>query len=120
MKFKSKKGQQFNMLKDILINYALMNWDEPDKNIGNLQKYIENTKKMDIGLDILNSFVKETKEQMYNPLELSRSKAVLFTRDKKIRIIKFGSDYCPNCHNYKNNERECQHCGFFELILYYN
>jgi uncharacterized short protein YbdD (DUF466 family) len=117
---KFKKKQNLDRIKEILINYALVNWDEPNKNLTLLQKYITQIESMEIGIDELNGYVETTKNQIDDPLELSKSRAILFTEDKKIRIIKFGSDNCPNCDKYKNNERECQHCGFFELILFNN
>lgn len=120
MKSEVKKGQKFDLIKDILMHYALINWEEPDRKLSHLQKYIEDIKSMNIGMDELDDYVKRMRHQVFNTLELTKSKAVLFTEDKKIRIIKFGSDNCPSCENFKNNERECQHCGFFELILYNN
>lgn len=120
MKSGVKKRQKYDIIKEILINYALINWEEPKKNLTHLQKYIERIKNVNIGIDELDGYVKKTKIQIYDPIELSKSKAILFTEDKKIRIIKFGSDYCPNCEKFKNNERECEHCGFFELVLYNN
>ena len=120
MKQKTKRKLNYDIIKDILLNYTLMNWNEPKKNLNLLQKYIKQTQHMDIGINELNGYVKKTRHKMYDPLELSKSRAVLFTEDRKIRIIKFGSEDCPSCAKYKNNERECQHCGFFELILFNN
>lgn len=43
--------------------------------------------------------------------------AKLFTQDKKVRLYRFGSDFCPKCHMFKNYEKECPYCKYLEMTL---
>lgn len=43
--------------------------------------------------------------------------ARLFTEDKKVRSYRFGSDFCPKCHMFKNYEKECPYCNYLEMTI---
>ena len=105
----------YNELSNELMTYALVNWEEPGKGLKSLKKYIKQTRDMNVGLNQLGKYIKRTRFEIGRPLELSGSRAVVITNSKDIEILKFGSANCPKCTNFKNNIRECPHCGYFEF-----
>jgi hypothetical protein len=106
---------RYDKLSNELMTYTLVNWNTPGKRLKTLKNYIKKTKNFDVELNELGNLVRKTRFEIGRPLELTGSKAVFITRDKEIEILKFGSANCPKCSNYKNNFRECPHCGYFEF-----
>ena len=44
-----------------------------------------------------------------------RTIAELFAQDHQVRKIRFGSAFCPQCHMFKNYDKECPYCQFLEI-----
>jgi len=105
----------FNKLTSELLTYTLVNWNEPKKRLKSLRNYIKQTRDLNIDLSRLGNYIRMTRDEIGRPLELSGSRAVVITSKKEIEILKFGSTTCPRCSQYKNNFRECPHCGYFEF-----
>jgi ribosomal protein L32 len=82
-----------------------------------LKRYIKQTQSIDIAVHELNNFITLFKDQIKYPLEISNNKAVVFTNENQVKIIKFGSETCPRCNEYKNFEKTCPYCSYTE---YYN
>jgi hypothetical protein len=115
MKKQRKDDLVYNRLKSVFTNYALMNWNDVNSRLKVLHDFIQQTEYLDVDISQLNDYIINTKHQLKYPLEITKSKAVMITKDKNIRIYKFGSDTCPECKSYKNYLRICPHCEHFEI-----
>jgi hypothetical protein len=112
---RSLSHNNYHQLTSELMTYALVNWDRPGRKLRSLKKYIKDTKNMNVELNELGQYIRKTRYEIGQPLELSRSRAVVITNNKKIEILKFGSAMCPKCGNYKNYFRECPICNYIEF-----
>ncbi|UCH88197.1 MAG: hypothetical protein JSV49_07995 [Thermoplasmata archaeon] len=115
MKRHSRDDIIYNRLKNVFTSYALMNWYNVNTPLDVLKGFIQQTENIDIDINELNEYISKTKSQLEVPYEISKSKAVLITKDKDFQIIKFGSDYCPKCNKFKNYLKICPHCDYIEF-----
>jgi hypothetical protein len=99
-----------------LISYMFVQ-EDLDENLSELQAFLRET-----GIGTINIY--ELKEKVSNikkrEEKLKHDKKIiakLFTRSKQIRRYQFGSSFCPNCHMFKNYEKECPYCKYLEMSM---
>ncbi len=102
-------------LTGIFTSYVHANWSNLDKQLNELNEYIKLTKNVDLGLESLRKYVHTLKNEIVYCRQKPKIKAQLFTKNKKVRKYRFGSDFCPNCNRFKNYEKECPYCNFHEM-----
>ncbi len=111
------KTQVYNeKLRATLLSYTFAQ-DDLNENLIELQTYLREN-----GLGIIN--INELKEKVSHikkeekKLEYNQNKiAKLFTSSKQVRRYQFGSSFCPNCHMFKNYEKECPYCKYLEITI---
>jgi hypothetical protein len=101
----------------IFTSYTVTNYNDLDNRLEELRLFIQRTKNISLDLNSLRNYVYKMKMHMDFPKELVRSEAELFTKKRKVRKYKFGSDFCPSCGIFKNYEKECHRCGFHEMTF---
>ena len=105
----------FKELTGTFTSYVHANWDDPEIFIKELNNYIIETRNIDFGVENLKKYVEIVKHEIEKSRKNKKMKANLFTKDKRIRKYRFGSDFCPNCTRFKNYEKECPYCNFHEI-----
>jgi hypothetical protein len=98
-------------------SYVHANWKDLEKRIKLLRIYIKQTKDMDIEEENIKKYVYIVKDHIIQSRRKNKMKTRLFTKDKKFRKYRFGSDFCPNCSRFKNYEKECPFCSYHEMKL---
>ena len=96
-------------------SYVHANWNDLEKRLKLLQIYIKLIKDLDLEEQHLKRYVYIVKDHIELSRRKSKIKTTLFTKDKKLRKYRFGSDFCPNCTRFKNYEKECPFCDFHEM-----
>ena len=103
-------------LRASLLSYTFAQ-DELDENLNELQTFLTET-----GIGIVD--INELQEKL-NRIKIEEEKlksdqkrmAKLFTRSKQVRKYQYGSSSCPNCHMFKNYEKECPYCKYLEITI---
>lgn len=114
---KHDDDQIYRDLIGIFTSYTLSNSKDLDERLEELKTFIEQTQNISLDLTSLRNYVYKMKEHIAYPNKLRRSEAKLFSKDRKVRRYKFGSDFCPSCGIFKNYEKECHRCGFHEMTF---
>ncbi|UCH88701.1 MAG: hypothetical protein JSV49_10685 [Thermoplasmata archaeon] len=115
MKTTVDNNEVYRELAAIFHSYVLANWNNPTKRLKQLQSYIQRKKHITLELDQLNHYVNRMKINLKQPKIMAKTKAYLFTKEKRVRKYQFGSDFCPNCKTFKNYDKECFNCGYHEM-----
>lgn len=102
-----------NHLEGILVSYVLSQ-DDIEKHLKELKFYLTR-RGFKIEHEKLKDGVFDTKRAIEAKEKNNQLKALLFTKDDKLREYQFGSDFCPKCKMFKNYEKECPYCGHLEL-----
>jgi DNA-binding GntR family transcriptional regulator len=105
-----------NEISGIISNYTLNNWNRTKKDINQLKSYIKQTRHINIGSKELSAYIRNFKKEIKSLLEITTTKAVLLTKENKVKIYKFSSELCPQCGKYKNFEKTCPYCEHMELV----
>jgi hypothetical protein len=102
-------------LTGIFTSYVHANWSNLDNRLNELNEYIKQIKNVDLGLESLKKYVYTMKYEIEYCRQKPKMKAQLFTKNRKVRKYRFGSDFCPNCNRFKNYEKECPYCNYHEI-----
>ena len=105
----------FRELTGTFTSYVHANWDDPNAHLKELDNYILETRNINFGEENLKKYIELIKHEIQVSRKKKKVKANLFTKDKKVRKYRFGSDFCPNCNRFKNYEKECPYCNFHEI-----
>ena len=105
----------FKELTGTFTSFVHANWDDPDSHLKDLNNFILETRNINFGEKNLRKYVDIIKHEIQASIKKIKTKAKLFTKDKKVRKYRFGSDFCPNCTRFKNYEKECPYCNFHEI-----
>ena len=103
-------------LRASLLSYTFAQ-ENLDENLSELQAFLKVTGMGTLNINELKekvNFIKKEEEKL--KLDQKRM-AKLFTRGKQVRSYQFGSSFCPNCHMFKNYEKECPYCKYLEMTL---
>ena len=103
-------------LRTALLCYTFAQKDT-NENLKDLQDFLLITGIGPVHIEELLKKINLIKEQEKKIIHKQNLKAKLFTQDKKIRSFRFGSDFCPNCHMFKNYEKECPYCKYLEMTI---
>jgi hypothetical protein len=107
----------FRELTGTFTSYVHANWDDTDTNLKELNNYIIETRGIDFGVENLSKYIDIIQHEIQSSKKKNKTKAKLFTKDKKVRKYRFGSDFCPYCTRFKNYEKECPYCHFHEITF---
>jgi hypothetical protein len=105
-----------NRLQSILISYVNAHETE-EGNIEELRSYIRSKGLGELPVEDLRKRVAMIREIRQASVYQSQQLADLFTPEHQLRVYQFGSPFCPNCHLFKNYEKECPYCSYLELTL---
>jgi len=103
-------------LQSSLLSYSFAQEDISEK-LPELQIFLRESGVGIVDINELKDRVNQIKKEEKNVKQDQQRKADLFTRSKKIRKYQFGSSFCPNCHMYKNYEKECPYCKYLEMTF---
>lgn len=104
-----------NELRAILESFIAGQEKIEKQNIQELTEFLNKQYNKELSTDSVNEQVNEILENN-RQIQLNRKQlARLFTIDKQVRAIRFGSGFCPNCHMFKNYDKECPYCQFLEM-----
>ena len=112
----SKSQIDNEKLRAILLSYTFTN-DNIDENLRLLQKFLMENGLCPIDINELKEnvvLIKKEEEKLKNNKERISK---LFTRSKQVRKYQFGAGFCPNCHMFKNYEKECPYCTYLEITI---
>ena len=112
----SKSQMYIEKLRASILSYTFAQEDS-DKNLNEFQTFLRES-----GIKIINinelkekiDCIKKEEEKLKND---KKQLANLFTRSKQVRKYQFGSSFCPNCHMFKNYEKECPYCKYLEMTI---
>ena len=103
-------------LRASLLSYTFAQ-EKLDENLSELQTFLMATGLGPIDINELKEKLKHIKKEEEKLMLNQKRMARLFTRSKQVRSYKFGSSFCPNCHMFKNYEKECPYCKYLEMTL---
>jgi hypothetical protein len=103
-------------LHSILVSYVNAHETE-EGSIEELRSYIRSRGLGEIAWEDLRKRIAMIRDSRQALVFESQQLADLFTPEHEPRIYRFGSPFCPNCHLFKNYEKECPHCSFLEMTL---
>jgi hypothetical protein len=107
----------YEELTGVFTSYVHANWKDLDSRLNDLRIYIIQTKNFELGIENLKKYVYTVKSEIETNRKKNKAKAELFTKNRKVRKYRFGSDFCPNCNRYKNYEKECPFCYYHEMTF---
>ena len=90
---------------------------ELQDNIQDLQEFLMVSGFGPANINDLHEKINQIKKEEKKIIHKQRLMANLFTEDKKVCIYRFGSDFCPSCHMFKNYEKECPYCNYLEMTI---
>ena len=103
-------------LRAFLLSYTFTQ-ENLDENLRLLQTFLLENGLGPIDINELKGKVvcikKEEEKLKHDQMKMAK----LFTRSKQVRKYQFGSSFCPNCHMYKNYEKECPYCKYLEMTI---
>lgn len=112
----SKSQIDNEKLRASLLSYAFAQ-ENSDENLSELQTFLLASGFGPIDISKLKERVNLIKKEEAK-LKLDQKRmANLFTRSKQVRRYQFGSSFCPNCHMFKNYEKECPYCKYLEMTI---
>jgi len=88
-----------------------------NENLQELQKFLLTSGLGPIDINYLREKIDLLKKEEKKIKYEQNLKAKLFTQDNKVRTYRFGSDFCPRCHMFKNYEKECPYCKYLEITI---
>jgi hypothetical protein len=103
-------------LNSILLSYVNAHETE-EGNIEELRSYLSSKGLGEFQFDDLRKWVAEIRDARQAAALRSQQLADLFAPEHQLRAFRFGSPFCPNCHLFKNYEKECPYCSYLELTL---
>lgn len=89
--------------------------DGPQEDLEELKRYVRQEGLGDVPMEELHQRVQSVRDSRKLAAIRFQQQATLFTREKSVRTYRFGSPFCPNCHLFKNYEKECPHCSHLEM-----
>lgn len=107
----------FKELTGTFTSYTHVNWDDPDVYLKELNNYIIETRNINFGEENLKKYIQIIMDEIQKSKKKKKKKANLFTKNKKVRKYRFGSDFCPNCTRFKNYDKECPYCSYHEMTF---
>jgi hypothetical protein len=115
MKAPDENDSVYQEFTGIFTSYVHANWKDLDSGLNDLGLYIVQTKNFELGIENLKEYVYTVKSEIEANRKKNKAKAELFTKNKKVRKYRFGSDFCPNCYRFKNYSKECPFCSYHEF-----
>lgn len=110
----SKSQIDNKKLRASLLSYTFAQEDTEEK-LDELQRFLLETGVGPIDINELKEKVNQIKREEEKLKHDQKRMAKLFTRSKQVRRYQFGSSLCPNCHMFKNYEKECPYCKYLEM-----
>jgi hypothetical protein len=107
----------YQELTGIFTSYVHANWKDLDSRLDELRLYIIQTKNFELGTEHLKKYLSLVKSEIESNRKRKKVKAELFTKNRKVRQYRFGSDFCPRCNRFKNYSKECPFCYHHELTF---
>lgn len=102
-------------LQAILNSFVSVQEDITDHDIQNLTDFVNQQTVGDFTSDQIRERVEDIKDQDQMVQMKRQQVAELFAPDHLVRPIRFGSPFCPNCHMFKNYDKECPYCQYLEI-----
>lgn len=112
----SKDKDENEKLRAALLSYTFAQ-KHSETYLQKLQEFLSRSDMKTIKINDLKEkidLIKNEEERIKDEQELI---AELFTEDKTVRAYRFGSDFCPKCHMFKNYEKECPFCNYLEMTI---
>ena len=103
-------------LRTSLLSYTFAQ-ENLDENLSELQAFLRETGIGTININELKEKVNRIKKEEEKLKNDQKRMAKLFTRSKQVRRYQYGSSSCPNCHMFKNYEKECPYCKYLEMTI---
>ena len=103
-------------LQSILMSYVNAHETE-EGSIEELRSYIKSKGLGDIAVEDLRKRVAMIRDSRRAVAFRSQQLADLFTPEHQLRVYRFGLPFCPNCHLFKNYEKECPFCSYLEMTM---
>jgi len=112
----SKSQASNEKLRASLLSYTFSQ-ENLDENLNELQTFLVAAGLGPTDINELKEKVYRIKKEEEKLKDDQKRKAKLFTRSKQVRRYQFGSSFCPNCHMFKNYEKECPYCKYLEMTI---
>jgi len=112
----SKSQIDNGKLRAFLLSYTFVR-EDLDENLRELQTFLIETGLGPININELKEKADRIKKEEEKLKHDQIRMAKLFTRSKQVRKYQYGSSSCPNCHMYKNYEKECPYCKYLEMTI---
>ena len=112
----SKSQIDNEKLRASLLSYTFAQ-EDLDENLSELQAFLRETGIGTININELKEKVNRIKKEEEKLKSDQRRMAKLFTMSKQVRQYQYGSSSCPNCHMFKNYEKECPYCKYLEMTI---
>lgn len=112
----SKAHTSDEKLRASLLSYTFAQ-ENLDEDLSELQIFLRKSEIGIININELKEKVNHIKKEKEKLKDDQKRMAKLFTRSKQIRRYQFGSSICPNCHMFKNYEKECPYCKYLEMTI---
>jgi len=110
-------GKQSNeKLRSSLLSYSFAQ-KNLHENLDELQKFLQASGIGVVDIKELRESVDRIKAEEEKIKHQQETIAKLFTQDKKVRLYRFGSSFCPKCSMFKNYEKECPYCKHLEMTI---
>ena len=103
-------------LRSSLLSYTFAQ-ENSHENLNELQEFLRVSGIGTIDINDLRKKVDRIKEEKRKIKQDQERMAKLFVRDKKVRVYRYGSDFCPKCHMFKNYKKECPYCKYLEITM---